>query len=270
MESSIAIAPGALDTFFSAPSFWLHADGGVYRLLSMATCSQTGAPTAIYEHLHPFERGVWTRPLDEFRHRFSPLGPNGAAALLATDKHARQIDIASRKAERRAREAAELQTHHATPKAKLYCLGFMFSADSSRVALIRKATPAWQAGKLNGVGGKAEIGESAATAMAREFFEETGVSTRADSWELFARMGSPHFEVHVFRCFDDQVDSCRTLTHEEVLVCDFDPALLLGQGVAGVAALACCALERETSFTRIDYDEWADEARLTLGSILSN
>ena len=35
-----------------------------------------------------------------------------------------------------------------------YACGFLFSQDRTRVVLIRKRRPAWQAGKLNGVGGK--------------------------------------------------------------------------------------------------------------------
>lgn len=48
------------------------------------------------------------------------------------------------------------------------------------VALIRKAKPAWQAGRLNGIGGKVEPGEDPQLAMAREFEEEAGVATPAE------------------------------------------------------------------------------------------
>ena len=34
-----------------------------------------------------------------------------------------------------------------------YACGFLFSDDRRHVVLIRKRRPAWQAGKLNGVGG---------------------------------------------------------------------------------------------------------------------
>jgi 8-oxo-dGTP diphosphatase len=58
-----------------------------------------------------------------------------------------------------------------------YVNGFMFSPDHQRVALIHKRQPTWQAGYLNGIGGKIELGETAAEAMVREFSEETGVAT---------------------------------------------------------------------------------------------
>lgn len=60
-----------------------------------------------------------------------------------------------------------------------YVCGFCFDEPLQRVVLIEKAQPAWQAGRLNGVGGKVEPGETAADAMAREFKEEAGVSLKA-------------------------------------------------------------------------------------------
>lgn len=55
-----------------------------------------------------------------------------------------------------------------------YVLGFIFSRDLSKVYLIRKNHPEWQAGKLNGVGGKINPGESGMEAMGREAMEESG------------------------------------------------------------------------------------------------
>jgi 8-oxo-dGTP diphosphatase len=55
-----------------------------------------------------------------------------------------------------------------------YVLGFCFDFGYHNVLLIEKSHPAWQAGKLNGIGGKIEEGESPSKAMAREFREETG------------------------------------------------------------------------------------------------
>lgn len=55
-----------------------------------------------------------------------------------------------------------------------YVLGFVFNHDASKVLLIQKNRPAWQAGKFNGLGGKIEGQESPLLAMVREFREETG------------------------------------------------------------------------------------------------
>src|SRR5574339_145798 len=56
-----------------------------------------------------------------------------------------------------------------------YVVGFMFDENEEHVLLIRKTHPDWQAGKLNGIGGRIEDGESAREAMQREFKEEVGV-----------------------------------------------------------------------------------------------
>ena len=58
---------------------------------------------------------------------------------------------------------------------KRYVVGFLLNYDRTQVVLIRKNRPAWQAGHLNGVGGKIEMGETPIEAMTREFEEETGL-----------------------------------------------------------------------------------------------
>lgn len=74
-------------------------------------------------------------------------------------------------------------------KLKHYVCGFMFNADYSNVALVRKSKPNWQRGRLNGIGGKIEKGETADVAMAREFFEETvGYQTSQTDWHPFCRL----------------------------------------------------------------------------------
>lgn len=66
-------------------------------------------------------------------------------------------------------------------------LGFYWS--EGKVVLIRKARPAWQAGRLNGVGGHVEpTDESPQHAMAREMREEAGIETGHYEWRLFATM----------------------------------------------------------------------------------
>lgn len=82
-----------------------------------------------------------------------------------------------------------------------YVAGFLFSADRKRVALIRKNKPDWQKGRLNGIGGKVEDGETIGEAMVREFEEETGRPT--GGWSYFARVGNGNFTVSFFRLFGD-------------------------------------------------------------------
>ena len=75
-----------------------------------------------------------------------------------------------------------------------YVCGFYFDHTFQQVVLIWKNKPAWQKGKLNGVGGKIEEGELTYEAMRREFKEETGVdhekwhhliTLTGDDWRVF-------------------------------------------------------------------------------------
>jgi len=70
-----------------------------------------------------------------------------------------------------------------------YVVGFLFDYDSPMVLLLRKTHPSWQAGKLNGIGGHIEEGESPIEAMEREFFEEAGL--KINRWKHFATLECP-------------------------------------------------------------------------------
>lgn len=98
---------------------------------------------------------------------------------------------------------------------KEYVVGFAFDPTETFVALVLKNRPAWQAGRLNGVGGKLEKDEHSRTAMRREFREEAG---DADvSWALFAilegvddmaRVQDPEpFRVYFFRGIAEHIET---------------------------------------------------------------
>lgn len=97
-----------------------------------------------------------------------------------------------------------------------YCAGFMFN-ENGQVALIRKARPAWQAGKFNAIGGHIEVGESPASAQVREFFEETGYATTITQWWPFAVLSGEDFAVHFF-CTYGKLELLKSTTDEEVVV----------------------------------------------------
>lgn len=105
-----------------------------------------------------------------------------------------------------------------------YVCSFLFAPDRARVLLIRKRRPAWQAGKLNGIGGKVEPGEPLAEAAAREFREETGLDLAPSAFRHGITLtgtddgGSGRdWQGHFFRAFGP-IDEARSITDEQVEV----------------------------------------------------
>lgn len=106
-----------------------------------------------------------------------------------------------------------------------YVLGFAFSP-FGWVALIRKNRPDWQAGRLNGIGGKVEHSDDTyADAMEREFREETGVVIPANEWRYVGVMQKTqgfHFEersgfaVHILTATDPKVCDVLSKTDEQI------------------------------------------------------
>lgn len=109
-----------------------------------------------------------------------------------------------------------------------YVVGFAFNNLYTRVLLIKKTKPKWQAGKLNGIGGKIESSELAEMAMVREFQEETGVATLAGVWQHFATLTiegeKPGSHVYFFVTVLPTLAfrSAKTMTDELVVVFDMD------------------------------------------------
>jgi 8-oxo-dGTP diphosphatase len=97
----------------------------------------------------------------------------------------------------------------------------MFDLAGRNVVLIQKTRPEWQAGKLNGIGGKIEDGETGIEAMIREFQEETGVIQK--QWRQFIRIADAdetNYELLGYYCYvETQVTDCLlSLTDEQVAI----------------------------------------------------
>jgi len=95
-----------------------------------------------------------------------------------------------------------------------YVLGFMFNKNETDVLLIEKQKPAWQRGKLNGIGGKVEFGEMNIDAIIREFKEECGIEQRG--WKYIVSMYGDDWLVDVFTCTTDQVFDFKQTEAEKV------------------------------------------------------
>lgn len=119
-----------------------------------------------------------------------------------------------------------------------YVLGLAFSPDNKKVLLIEKKTPAWQAGFMNGLGGKVEYNdrtlalmsnESAESiAMAREFKEECGIQTKASDWTLAGIMynNSENWKVSIFKCICPNIEEFKTMESEIVMLIPVSEAVL--------------------------------------------
>jgi 8-oxo-dGTP pyrophosphatase MutT (NUDIX family) len=122
---------------------------------------------------------------------------------------------------------------------KRYVAGFLFDKVGELVALIEKQRPDWQKFQLNGIGGKIEKQrrncmcydnacdqtnfdpcicpwETPEEAMRREFREETGVDI--DTWQEYAELTGPTFEVYFFHAYSVKIFDVETKTDEVVKV----------------------------------------------------
>lgn len=97
-----------------------------------------------------------------------------------------------------------------------YVLALLFTADGREVVLVRKTRPAWQAGRVNALGGKIDAGEGLADAARREVREEAGVDV--EEWEEFLVWRDPEYRLRAVRAFDDVARQARTAEDQEVFL----------------------------------------------------
>lgn len=108
-----------------------------------------------------------------------------------------------------------VEGEHSEGKPQDYVCGFMFGLRSPRVVLIHKNRPPWQAGKLNGVGGKIEGDEEPKHAMVREFREEAGF--HFEGWRLFCTIElSRGGRIYCYTASTDLFGQAETRTDEEI------------------------------------------------------
>ncbi len=140
---------------------------------------------------------------------------------------------------------------------KNYVVGFGFNADRTKVVLVRKNRPTWQAGKLNGPGGKLEGDESPSEAMVREYFEETGVQTDITDWHYYTKVVGRDGDVYFFRMFDDKVLSATTLSDEVVVIADVNLETLRHKGISNLSWLIGIALDENQPifFVEANYNQ---------------
>ncbi len=83
---------------------------------------------------------------------------------------------------------------------------------------MRRTRPAWQAGRVNALGGKLLPGESPAAAASREVFEEAGVRVPASAWRETVVWHDPVYRMHVLAAFHAAAEGARTAEDQEVFL----------------------------------------------------
>lgn len=96
---------------------------------------------------------------------------------------------------------------------KEYCLGLVFNETKSKLLLVRKKTPKWMAGLLNGIGGNIELGELAKEAMIRECGEE--IKLDIHDWNRVCGLDLPEAYINVFSTIAN-LDSAVVVALEEI------------------------------------------------------
>ena len=88
---------------------------------------------------------------------------------------------------------------------KRYTVGFLFNKTRTHVLLIHKTKPAWQVGKINGVGGKVEPGETSIQCIEREVKEETNIDTDRSHWVFVGTISGGDAIIEVYGYIYDGV-----------------------------------------------------------------
>ena len=127
----------------------------------------------------------------------------------------------------------------------VYVLALLFTPDRQRVVLMRKTRPAWQAGRVNALGGKLLPGESAAAAASREVREEAGVEVPEEAWWECLVWHDPVYRMHVLRAFHDAAGRAHTAEDQEVFLAAVDE--LPEESLDNLRWLIPLALDREVA-----------------------
>ncbi|WP_269533871.1 DUF1653 domain-containing protein [Chitinimonas sp. BJYL2] len=86
--------------------YYRHTDGGLYSFVAHARSADTTGPLVVYEHLWPFDQGLWVRDRTEFETRFTPCTKAEVDAAMQGKRDEAQAAVNAAKAARRAAKGA--------------------------------------------------------------------------------------------------------------------------------------------------------------------
>jgi 8-oxo-dGTP diphosphatase len=124
-----------------------------------------------------------------------------------------------------------------------YVLALLFTPNGREVVLVRKTRPAWQAGRVNALGGKLNDGEEILAAARREVREEAGVDVA--QWEEFLTWHDAEYRLRAVRAFDARAANVYTAEDQEVILAGVDA--LPGDVIDNLRWMIPLALDRDVA-----------------------
>ena len=98
-----------------------------------------------------------------------------------------------------------------------YTVAFIFNTTMSKVLLVHKQKPEWQLGKVNGIGGKYEEGETGEQCIQRETREESNLDIPEAAWLRVGTMRLTSGNVGVYAArYEGNLSDAVKNHHEEV------------------------------------------------------
>jgi 8-oxo-dGTP diphosphatase len=124
-----------------------------------------------------------------------------------------------------------------------FVLALLYTMDERQVVLMRRTRPAWQAGRVNALGGGIIDGETPASAARREVREECGVDVA--EWTDVLVWEDAEYRMHVMRAMSEHAGEARTMEDQEVFLADVN--VLPANVIDNLRWLVPLALDRDVA-----------------------
>lgn len=100
---------------------------------------------------------------------------------------------------------------------KAFSVGFIFNKDLKKVLLMHKTKPEFQAGKLNGLGGKIEGNETSVENFVREIKEEANLDLEKEKCIYIGKMQGRDWWCDTFGyIYDGDINDAKSMEIEQI------------------------------------------------------